>query len=60
VEEPGAHRRGVRDPPRGTVIFADVVMGDRTQTGMGAMIREHTRTRPTASSGRRPSSKATR
>lgn len=28
---------------RGTVIFADVVLGDRTQTGMGAMIREHTR-----------------
>jgi acetyltransferase-like isoleucine patch superfamily enzyme len=28
---------------RGTVIFADVVIGDRTQTGMAAVIREHTR-----------------
>lgn len=28
---------------RGTVIFADVVVGDRTQTGMGAIIREYTR-----------------
>jgi len=28
---------------RGTVIFADVVLGDGSQTGMGAIIREHTR-----------------
>ncbi|MHB1432112.1 MAG: acyltransferase [Streptosporangiaceae bacterium] len=27
---------------RGTVIFADVVIGEHTQTGMGAYIREHT------------------
>ena len=28
---------------RGAVIFADVVIGDRTQTGIGVIIREHTR-----------------
>ena len=27
---------------RGTIIFADVVIGEHTQTGMGAYIREHT------------------
>jgi len=27
---------------RGTVIFADVTVGDRSQTGMGVIIREHT------------------
>jgi acetyltransferase-like isoleucine patch superfamily enzyme len=28
---------------RGTVVFADVAVGDRSQTGMGVIIREHTR-----------------
>jgi acetyltransferase-like isoleucine patch superfamily enzyme len=48
----GLHYHGWENPAhigaacvirRGTVIFADVVVGDRTQTGMGAIIREHTR-----------------